>query len=286
MSNETNSSIRSIIKIDLDKCNGCGVCVPDCPEGALQIIDGKARLVSDYFCDGLGACIGSCPQGAILVEKRQAEPYDEKRVMENIIPQGINVIIAHLSHLYEHGEGGLLAIAENVLKDKGIAIPRYKNDAGHAARHSCPGSASMELTRKNAFNSTQSHQEIDSELTQWPVQLKLLNPSAPYFENANLLIAADCTPVSYGDFHRRFLKERKIALFCPKLDSDISEYIDKLSTIIKDHNINSIKVARMEVPCCGGVTAIAKEAIKRSGKNLKLDEEIITIQGDVAHGDN
>ncbi|MCP4132098.1 MAG: 4Fe-4S dicluster domain-containing protein [bacterium] len=282
---------REIIKIDTEKCNGCGLCVPDCPEGALQIIDGKAQLVGDLFCDGLGACISTCPEDAIIIEEREAEPYNERTVMENIIKQGPNVVKAHLKHLDEHGEQGFLNEALELLKEKNIAVPDYKDkpEAGCHGGHDhqghqggCPGSMAMDLRDKpKAQSSGGGNVSVDSELRQWPIQLKLLNPSAPYFDNADLLLAADCVPFSYGNFHQRFLKDKIVIMFCPKLDPYMDEYVDKLTEILLNHEIKSITVARMEVPCCGGISMALQEALNRSGKNIFVKESTISIKGEI-----
>ncbi len=285
---------RKIININQDKCNGCGLCIPDCPEGALQMIDGKARLISDLFCDGLGACIGTCPEGAISVIEREATPYDEKQVMQNIIKQGDPVILAHLEHLVEHGEMKLFTQAVEVIEEQNLVVSHNikqfieKHSKGSANSHEqlpcgCPGTLAQQFNKNNTSQDTRvkelNNHDIPSELQQWPVQLKLLNPMAPYFNNANLLIAADCVPVAYGNFHKDFLKDKIVILFCPKLDPYVDEYIDKLQVILENHNISSITTVHMEVPCCSGVNHIVDEAMKRSGKNIPLNDTIITIQG-------
>jgi len=272
---------RSIIKIDDNKCNGCGQCVPDCPEGALQIIEGKARLVSDLFCDGLGACIGTCPEGAISVEEREAEAYDERKVMDNVVLQGEAVIKAHLKHLDDHGEAGFLNTAIDYLKEKRIDVPEFKEETTGCSGHSCPGSTAVELKSKDETTVSQNHAAQQSELQQWPVQLKLLNPSASYFENADLLIAADCVPFAYADFHSRFLKGKIVINFCPKLDPYADEYIEKLVAILSLHEIRSISVVRMEVPCCGGVGVLLQKAMEKSGKNILMREYVISLKGEI-----
>jgi ferredoxin len=273
---------RKIICIDENKCTGCGECIPDCPEGAIQLIDGKARLVSDLFCDGLGACIGTCPQGAISVIEREAIPYDEKTVMENIVRQGAPVIKAHLEHLAGHGQTKLYDEAIEYLKEHKIAIPvRHSKPThpGHLPLASCPGSAARSIPGKTSH--LQPSEKVESELRQWPVQLKLLNPAASYFDNADLLISADCVPFAYAGFHAEFLRDRIVIIFCPKLDSDIDEYIVKLAEIFSTHTIKSITVARMEVPCCGGVRYVVDRALERSAKKIPVTEKTITIQGRV-----
>lgn len=278
---------RSIITIDEDKCNGCGLCVPDCPEGALQVIDGKVRLVSDLFCDGLGACLKTCPEGALTVEEREAEPYSERKVMDNVVKHGANVIKAHLHHLKDHGEMKYLREAVEYLQEKGIPVPPY-DDAAHAGHHAgCPGSSAMDMRNRGEAQSPAvgAPAAVESELRQWPVQLKLLNPAAPYFEGADLLLAADCVPLAYGNFHRDFLYNRIVIMFCPKLDPYMEEYIDKVAAILSMHEIRSITVARMEVPCCGGINVVLERAMAKAGKSVPVREAVIGIRGNVLHED-
>jgi NAD-dependent dihydropyrimidine dehydrogenase PreA subunit len=304
---------RNIISIDDTRCTGCGQCIPDCPEGALQLIDGKARLVSDLFCDGLGACIGTCPEGAISVIEREAVPYDEKTVMENIVRQGVPVIKAHLEHLAGHGQIALYDQAVEYLIENGIPIPDHappvraprKRTAVPAAEQmsrqgaglhtsaqdvcpsgsggpgpfaGCPGSAARSILR------TGPRQPVGgttaSELRQWPVQLTLLNPAAPYFEHADLLVAADCVPFAYAGFHQELLRGRIVIIFCPKLDSGIEGYIDKLAEIFSLHAIRSITVALMEVPCCSGVRYVVDKALEKAGTKIPVSEKTITINGE------
>ena len=195
---------RKIIKIDADKCNGCGLCIPNCPEGALQMIDGKARVISDLFCDGLGACIGHCPEGAIEIEEREAQGYDERKVMENIVKGGKNVICAHLEHLDEHGETEYLKQALEVLKEKNMEIPNFKKEAEHAGHAGCPGAKMMDFSAdENQAGSLEG--ERPSQLRQWPVQLHLVPPNAPYFREKDVVLAADCVAFSLGDFHKDHL---------------------------------------------------------------------------------
>jgi NAD-dependent dihydropyrimidine dehydrogenase PreA subunit len=305
---------RKIISIDEKKCTGCGQCIPDCPEGALQIIEGKARLVSDLFCDGLGACMGTCPEGAISVIEREAEAYDENAVMATIVPQGAAVIKAHLEHLLRHGQNALYNTAIEYLIGNTIAIPDHNTTAfpqtparngkpvpkqpvpgnaagtcpsGPDAHHpfaSCPGSAARSIPRGDGSGG-KSHQPTggltSSELRQWPVQLKLLNSQAPYFDNADLLIAADCVPIAYAGFHAEFLKGRIVIIFCPKLDSDIDGYVTKLAEIFSRHPIKSITVVHMEVPCCSGVRYVVDKALEQSGKKIPVTDKTITIEGGI-----
>jgi len=269
---------RKIIKIDEKKCNGCGECIPNCPEGALQIIDGKARLISDLFCDGLGACIGHCPEGAISIEEREATRYDERKVMENIIKQGPNVIKAHLAHLRDHKEDNLLEIAHKVLKEKNIAVAPDLSK-GLVSGSGCPGSRVANLKKKGSPGKAGSAVGLDSELGNWPVQLNLVPAFAPFLDNTDLLIAADCVAFSYADFHRDLLKDKVLLVGCPKLD-DIQRYHQKITQIFKNNNIKSVTYAHMEVPCCFGLINVIKEAIRLSGKDVPFTDVEITIKGE------
>lgn len=267
---------RKIIRFDEGKCNGCGLCIPNCPEGAIRIIDGKARLVSDLFCDGLGACIGHCPQGAITIEEREAQPYDEKKVMENIIKAGPNTIKAHLEHLKEHGEHEYLDQALKVLKDKGIPNPGSESQV---LKCGCPGTQVRDM-RSEIKEDEASDMKIGSQLRQWPVQITLVPPNAPYLKGADLLIAADCVPFAYGDFHREFLKGKIMLVGCPKLD-DSAYYLEKFTEIFSNNDIKSITITHMEVPCCFGLVSLVKQALEASKKNIPLKIFKISIKGDI-----
>jgi len=271
--------LRKIVNIDESLCDGCGDCVPSCQEGALQIIDGKARLISDLFCDGLGACIGHCPQGAITIDVREAEPYNETKVMETIVKGGPNVIKAHLEHLIEHNEMEYFQEAINYLKANGLQNLVKQSDTRHHHQSSgCPGSRAMSFdVPENIEVETGSRQ---SYLKQWPVQLHLVSPYANYFQNSDLLLAADCCAFAYGDFHKDFMKGKSLAIACPKLDSNQEVYFDKLTAMIKESNLKSITVLVMQVPCCSGLYQIATEAIKESGKDIPLKVVVIGVNGD------
>jgi len=280
---------RKIVKIEDDKCNGCGLCIPNCPEGALQIIDNKARLVSDLFCDGLGACLGHCPQGAITIEERETEAYDEKKVMANIVKQGANTIKAHLLHLKDHGEHKYLKEATDFLKEKGAENPLEKEAKAspaheHAMLHQaggCPGSRMMDFRKKREVGKeTVANARQESELQQWPVQLALVPPNAPYFQGAELVIAADCAPFAYANFHSDFLKEKALVIACPKLD-DVEPYKQKLAHIFETANLKSINIVHMEVPCCFGLNSIVDEALELSGKKIPVKETTIGINGEI-----
>jgi len=273
---------RKIIKIDEKKCTGCGLCIPNCPEGALKIIDKKVRLVSDLFCDGLGACIGHCPEGAISIEEREAQVYDEDKAMENIVPQGPNVIRAHLEHLKDHHEDAYLKQALAFLKKKKIIIPFSLDDESprvHSHGPSgCPGSKVMDFKKRDPGVKASCVPRVDSQLANWPVQLKLVPPLATYFDNADILIAADCVPFAYANFHPDFVKGKTVLIGCPKLD-DAAFYKEKLAQIFKNNSIRSVTCVHMEVPCCFGLVEMVKEAIASSGRKIPFTEETIGIQG-------
>jgi len=268
---------RKIIKINEKKCNGCGMCIPNCPEGAIQIIDKKARLISDLFCDGLGACLGHCPKGAITIEERVAQEYDEKKVMENIVKQGPNVVKAHLHHLKTHGAAAYLEDALEYLKEKGIPNPVEEENGG--VHQGCPGSRMMDLRNQQTSDARKQTIRLESALGNWPVQITLVSPSAPYFKDADILIAADCVPFSYASFHEDLLKGKALLVGCPKLDS-IDSYKEKIAQILKINNVKSITYAHMEVPCCFGLVSVIEEAINESGKKVPFQEIIIGIKGE------
>ena len=267
---------RDIIRINEEKCTGCGSCVTGCPEGALQVIEGKARLISDLFCDGLGACIGDCPEGAIEIETREGEPYDEHTVMGNIAKAGPNVIKAHLRHLKGHDQEDLLKETLDFLKENNIEIPDYEEEPMACG---CPGSMTLDLRKSD----NQPHEQVmsTSELGNWPIELQLLNPNAPYLKNADLLLAADCAPFAYANFHQRFIKGNVLIIFCPKLDRTIEEYVDKLSEIFKKQEIKSISIVHMEVPCCSGIDIIVQRALEKAQKNIITKDYTISINGQI-----
>jgi len=270
---------RKIIMIDENKCNGCGSCVNGCPEGALKMVDGKAKLSNEFYCDGLGACIGTCPVGAITIEEREAPKYDEIGVVSNIAKQGEEAVNAHLLHLKEHGEVEYLRQAKEWLDKNGI---KYDLPSASNVACNCPGMKMMDFTQEKSSHEGTGKQA--PQLRQWPVQMHLVSPAAPYFKNADLLIAADCVPFAYPNFHSDLLKGKALIILCPKLDDSHEAYVEKLSEIIKENNIRSVTVAIMEVPCCYGTVMIAEEAIKRSGKDLKINKITVTIKGDIKTG--
>lgn len=273
--------MRNIISIDESKCDGCGLCIPGCPEGAIQVIDGKARLVSDLMCDGLGACLGTCPQGAITVEQREAEPYDERRVMENIVRQGSNTIRAHLKHLKDHNETAYYAQAVAFLQERGISLP------AEAVPHrphggGCPGAAAMAFERpagQSAPNPPAGAQP--SELRHWPIQMHLVSPGAPHYHGADLLLAADCVAYTVGDFHQTWLKGKTLAIACPKLDQNQDIYLQKLVALIEDAKINTLTVMIMQVPCCRGLLGLAQQAVAAASRKVPLKAVIVSLQGQI-----
>jgi len=286
---------RKIITIDDEKCNGCGVCIPDCPEGALQMIDGKARLISDLFCDGLGACIGTCPEGAISIEEREAEAYDETKVMANVVKHGTNTIKAHLAHMQDHGEDEFLREAIAYLVENDIEVPAEFLESkcacdeigeapgaqGPPAGGGCPGARLMNLDKKAAprVDDPAPVEARPSRLGHWPVQIMLIPPHAPFLDGADLLFAADCVPIAYPEFHEKLLKGRVCLIGCPKFD-DAQHYLEKITEMFKLNDVKSVMIAYMEVPCCGGMTRIVEEALKASGKNIPLAKQMISIKGD------
>ncbi|MBI4845505.1 MAG: 4Fe-4S ferredoxin [Candidatus Omnitrophica bacterium] len=233
---------------------------------------------------GLGACIGYCPMSAIAVEEREAQEYDEAKTMENIVKAGENVIRAHLEHLRGHNQDEYLKQALDFLKKRNIKIDlNKKGESGQMNMpKGCPGMKVIDFRGKKEKNQAEgTGAPLSSELGQWPIQLKLLNPRAPYFNDAELVIAADCVPFAYADFHRKFLKGKALIILCPKLDAAFEEYTEKLSEIFKSNNIKSITVAHMEVPCCFGTVQIVEQALKKSGKNIIIKEYNISLQGQI-----
>jgi len=258
---------RKIIRIDEDKCNGCGLCIPGCPEAALQIVDTpkgkKARLVKEIFCDGLGACLGKCPQGAISIEERDAAPYNEEETIEWIKKNAPERLEEHLRHLKEHAQ----------------ELPQFHQ---HKVMGGCPGAREISWEDKGEATETEraAREDIPSQLRQWPVQITLVSPHAPYFKNAHILICADCVPFAYANFHRDFLKGKTVLVGCPKLD-DLEAYIEKFTQVFSVASPQRVTVLHMEVPCCFGLVYGVKEALKRSGKDIPFEEITISIDGKV-----
>ena len=241
---------RKIITIDENLCNGCGECVLACAEGAIELVDGKAKLVKEQFCDGFGDCLGECPQGALFIEEVDAEPFDPEATKQHLFKtQGSEAVTrmeqANARHAHAGKAGG------------------------------CPGSKFAQFDKPSA---PPQASDVPSQLTHWPVQMSLVSANMPVFKNADLLLAADCTAFSYGDFHRKLLAGKALIICCPKLD-DTDPYLDKLTEIIKNNDLKSLTVAHMEVPCCHGLVRLATEALKRAGSSLKLQTIEIGIRG-------
>jgi len=288
---------RDILKIDEELCNGCGLCVPNCHEGALQVIDGKVRLISELMCDGLGACIGHCPEGAITIETREAEPYNEVKVMEQMKVKGKNTIIAHLKHLKDHGETGFLQDGVKYLKEHRNELNfdldellttvhnhgRKEEAHSHSHSHSggCPGSREMVIEKPGYSSRNSEYADQPSELRQWPVQMHLLNPNAQYFRDADLLLAADCVAFSLGNFHSKYLKGKSLAIACPKLDHGMESYVEKLTAMIETARVNTITVMMMEVPCCGGLMQMVRAAMAKASRKVPVKAVIAGINGSI-----
>ncbi|MFC0876254.1 ATP-binding protein [Saccharicrinis sp. FJH2] len=296
--------LRDVVKIDESLCTGCGDCVPGCHEGALQIIDGKARLISDLLCDGLGACLGHCPTGALTIEKREAEPYDEVKVMQLMVEKGHNTVVAHMKHLKDHGETGFLKEAVGYLKSNAVSLninvnaiisEVHNSGASCGVNHgvqqtpvkmqhagsSCPGSKSMSFAPTGMTVGTAVENDDYTALSQWPVQMHLINPAAGYFNGADVVVAADCVAFAMGNFHQRFLTGKKLCIACPKLDSGLESYLDKMKRLIDESDINTITVVIMEVPCCSGLLRLAQFAVDQASRKIPLKAVTVSVQGKV-----
>lgn len=248
--------LRKIVKIDQDKCNGCGECVPSCAEGAITIVSGKAVLAADNLCDGLGACLGECPLDAISVEEREADEFDEAAVEQHLAAQG------KPAPAHAHTPAAPAAAAV------------------HAHGGGCPGSRAMSFAKPAAAEGAEPAGSRQSQLGQWPVQLTLVSTTAPYFQGADLLITADCVPVAYAGYHEDFLKGKAVVMGCPKLD-DNNFYQQKLTELFTKSDVKSITVLKMEVPCCGGIAVAARQALAACGKQIPYKEVTIGIHGEI-----
>lgn len=244
-------AVRKIVLIDESKCNGCGECIVNCAEGALEIIDGKAKLIKDIYCDGLGACLGHCPLDAITIEEKESEEFDEEATLEYLKEKRLGI------------------------QKEGVTMNAQMPQGG------CPGSKMKQFHKSIGIK---DEKKTTSNLTQWPVQLTLVQPSAPYFKGADLLITADCVPFAYGNYHNDFLKDKAVVVGCPKLD-DTEKYTKKLEQIIKINDLESITLLRMEVPCCGGMAMVAKNARDNSGVNIPIKVVTIGIEGNIINKD-
>lgn len=266
--------IRKIIHIDEKKCNGCGLCANACPEGAIDIVDGKAKLVRENFCDGLGDCLPSCPMGAITFEEREAPSYDEAAVKEAQMQKNNKMEKSKMT-------------TEEIMKieneeERKAAMMKHLKEGGSMPHGGCPGSRVMQMEREEntVENRKNTQQEVihkpASRLNQWPCQIKLLPTQAPFYDGANLLIAADCTAYAYANIHEDFMKGKITLIGCPKLD-DI-DYSEKLTDIVASNDIKSVTIVRMEVPCCGGLQMAAENALRNSGKFIPW--QVVTISRD------
>lgn len=231
---------RKIIEIEEDKCTGCGACVTKCAEGALRIVDGKAKVVNEVFCDGLGACIGECPEGALKIVEREAPDFDEHQVKKHM-----------------------------AAPEEPCGCP------SHTPVMLGPGRA-----KATARSSGQAHDSLPPELMNWPIQWRLVSPQMPFFKGNDVLLAADCVPFTFRDFHGRFLKGRPVIIGCPKLD-DKDAYLDKLTKVLSEATPKSLTLVHMEVPCCFGLARIVEEAVKRSGKRIPVATTVVSIKGDI-----
>ena len=253
---------RKIIKIDEEKCNGCGLCIPNCAEGALQIVDGKVKLVKDIYCDGLGACLGHCPEDALTIEERDAPEFDVEAVEQ---------------HLEETKKAESKTKVEPPSPGRPFPGPMAHPSSGHTG---CPSSRAMHFKPADSGAGSQAEARSTSALSHWPVQLKLVPVIAPYFQNADLLVVADCVPFAYPNFHQDFLRGKAVVVGCPKLD-DIEHYRDKLTEIFRTNSIKSITLPHMEVPCCLGLVRATEDALRASGKNIPLIKVKVGIRGDI-----
>jgi NAD-dependent dihydropyrimidine dehydrogenase PreA subunit len=253
--------MRKIVMIDEELCDGCGDCVPSCAEGAIQIIGGKAVLLADNLCDGLGACLGECPQGAIRIEERDADDYDEEAVHDHLV---------HMPDLHPVDLGSMLG---------GPAKPQPTVGGG------CPGSRTMHFPTAPAIApppaAAKAPAPVGSELRQWPIQLHLVQPTAPYFQGADLLLAGDCCAFASGEFHQRFLRGKALAMACPKLDQGRDIYRNKLTAMIDQAGLNTVTVLIMEVPCCGGLLSLAQEAVAAADRKVPIKKVVMGLQGQV-----
>ncbi|HRY28941.1 MAG TPA: 4Fe-4S binding protein [Elusimicrobiota bacterium] len=255
------TEVRKIIRINEDLCDGCSKCIPSCPEQAIRLVETprgpKARLVKEFYCDGLGACLGACPTGALVIEERRAEVYDEEATLARIKREAPEMLEEHRRHMREHEEK-----------------PSPARPPGVSA---CPSSRSA-LWDAPPASPAAHRQELKSELRNWPVQLHLVSPEAPYWAGADVVFAADCAPFGYAGFHQDFLKGKVVAIGCPKLD-DVEAYLDKVTRIF-EAGPRSVTVVHMEVPCCFGLVRLVREAQARSGKKIPVETAVIGVRGE------
>jgi len=259
--------IREIVTIDEELCDGCGLCIPSCHEGALRLVNGKAKLVSDQLCDGLGACLGHCPRGAIKIERREADAFDA------------DAVAAHTSTDHSADE------AKEPLACPSARLAAFPPTQPHQ-HGGCPGARFAQFAGRNGVSSIAQSDDLGappgqpSELTHWPVQLRLLPPSAPVLQGARLLVAADCVPVACAEFHSQLLRDHAVVISCPKFD-DPRGYVDKLEAMIRHNNLREITVARIEVPCCQGILHMVLEAHRRADSHIPINDVVISTRGQI-----
>ena len=249
-----NTTKRKIVHIDEDKCDGCGLCVPSCAEGAIQIIDGKAKLLADNLCDGIGNCLGTCPKDAIRIEEREADAFDEEAVEQHLSP----------------ASAGKTPEQSETVNAGRTELPSF----------GCPGMKLRTMTPRKPTADPKAPVGGGSELQQWPVQLKLLPAGGDLWKDADVLLAADCVAYAMGDFHDRLLADKTLAIACPKLD-DSQEYVDKLAGVFAEGGVKSLTIARMEVPCCGGLEAIVQAAMDQAGVTIPLTVVVVSVDGTI-----
>jgi NAD-dependent dihydropyrimidine dehydrogenase PreA subunit len=282
--------LREILEIDEARCDGCGECVPSCAEGALQVVNGKVRLVGEVLCDGLGACLGECPQGALKVVRREAPEFDEHEVARHLdgrrvagvaAPKGPSLAgmrVAGPSAARGPSARAHAAAGPSALRRGSLSVVQAPAEAPGGG---CPGSRSRELpSRPGAAPATTGPREAatPSALAHWPVQIELVSPRAPWLAGADLLVAADCVPFAYADFHRDYLAGRRVLVGCPKLD-DVRGYVEKLAAIFREAAPRSVTVVKMEVPCCAGIAWAVREALGTSGLSIPLVESTVGVEG-------
>jgi Pyruvate/2-oxoacid:ferredoxin oxidoreductase delta subunit len=259
-------AVRELVQIDEERCTGCGDCVTACAEGAIQIVDGTAKLVSDTYCDGLGACLGHCPEDAISILRVEARAFDEEAVERHLASQSAVAVAS--------GGAGRSVPAP---------LPLLRTPAPAQGPGGCPGSRTLTFERPAEERGAASTEQgaSPSQLRQWPVQLHLVSPHAPYFAGADVLLAADCAAFAVGDFHRDHLKGHGLAIACPKLDQGQEVYLEKLVSLIDEAKINTLTVMIMEVPCCGGLVALAQTAAQRASRKIPIKRKVVGVQGEI-----
>lgn len=266
-----NRILRKIIKIDEDLCTGCGQCVIGCSEGALEIIEGKAKVVNEVFCDGLGACIGDCPEGALEIIERKALEFDEEEVEKHL---------ESLSHKEEVKLNQVKQIVAEHSHQCGCASTQEDSEIT-LENHVCSCASAETMVFNEPEDQSVITGKVSSALRQWPVQMHLINPAAPYFQGADVILTADCVAYAFGEYHNKYLKGHSIAIACPKLDQGREIYIEKIRSWFDDAKINTLTVMRMQIPCCGGLLGLAQEAAKRANRKVPIKYIIVSVEGEI-----